>query len=391
MRVRCLPPCLVLILLFSAPVYGSEIRGGNSYETAVPLASGQGYQLDHHQKKGQYDYFTVDLKGGQGLTVTMSTAMKGISIRGETFQENDHPYAGFQILDANRQKIGGEELIGSPNALRSAEVTASATQRFYLLVGSGYDDMHKEATFKIAVDDYFDAGGGVDAGGTFDTAMPIEKGRVYPVNYLRSGDDADLFKLTSAKGEKLSLLILPENPASRLQAVFFDDLRIRLAEGHSPNDGAGVPLLATASSTTTYLKVERFLSDKSTKYSIAFEGAVPAETMPSETQPVGPETVPAETLPAFPKAETRPAESQPTAETLPTVVPTVSGTMFSPPAETPPEKREEALPKIKIEKPARLKWGDPRILKALGIALGAGALIGLVIGLILGKAVWKKT
>src|SRR3989338_7821329 len=47
---------------------GQEIRGGNQYQDAVPLQPGIEYNLDHHQRRDQYDYFYVDLKGGQSLT-----------------------------------------------------------------------------------------------------------------------------------------------------------------------------------------------------------------------------------------------------------------------------------------------------------------------------------
>ena len=55
-------------------VYGDAIRGGDSFETAVPIAPGKLLRLDHHQRQNQFDYFSVDVKPGQKLVAKIGRA-----------------------------------------------------------------------------------------------------------------------------------------------------------------------------------------------------------------------------------------------------------------------------------------------------------------------------
>ncbi len=340
-----------LVVQKTTAVYGSEIKGGDSYETAVTLGLGQEFRLNHHQRVNQFDYFYVDLKTGQALTVTLNTVQKGVTIDGEKANEHTNAYGGFQIHDSSRQKLKDEEIIGSPNATRSVQVTAPSAGRYYVLIGSTYADMHKDHPFKVEVKDQFDAGSGTDAGGATETAVGIEKGKSYPDNYLFSGDEADFFKFNTTKGEVLTVQILPENLQSSLSASFYDDLRVKLAEGASANRGAGFRASATATGPVTYMKVDRNYNNEPTKYSMRLEN------VPSATTAAAPEAVPP-----------TPVVSQPTA------APTA-------------QKVEEKV----IGEPSQLRWMSSRALKGLAIAFGSGAFSGLIGGVLLSRRLRKKS
>ncbi|MBI4411897.1 MAG: VWA domain-containing protein, partial [Deltaproteobacteria bacterium] len=261
-----------LVVQKSSAVYGSEIKGGDSYETAVALAPGQEFHLNHHQKQNQFDYFYVELKGGQGIVFSLNTVQKGVSIDNEKANENTNPYAGFQIHNASRQKLGSEEIIGSANATKTLEVEMTSPQKVYLLIGSTYADMHKDHPFKVEIVDFFDANSGAEAGTTPETAIPL--GKKPSTGYLTRTDEADYYKITTTAGENLTIKILPENVTARLEAVLYDDLRAEIAKADSPNEGAGFRLTGAAKGGVTYLKIARSYSHgETTKYSIEFEPA----------------------------------------------------------------------------------------------------------------------
>lgn len=338
-------------------VYGTEIQGGNAYESAVQLPVGQELRLNHHQRKSEYDYFYVDLKAGQSLSFTMTTGDKGITIQGATVQENDNPYAGFQIHDATRNKIGGEELIGVKNSTKAITVDVPVAGRYYILIGSIYDSVNKNVTFKGEVKGFYDAGSDSDAGSTPETALTIQK-QSYPENYITAKDESDMFKLTTTSGERLAIKIIPENPKAMLMATLMDDLRAEIGKGQSPNEGAGFRVNATATGgVTTYLKVQRSMSDAPTKYSIQFETAM-AETAPT-TQPTA--TVP-------PVTPAPPAVSQP--------------------AVAPTESTEKVI--LHEIHETQVKWTAAKNLKVLAGVFGIGLLLGLVLGFVLKRSLVKK-
>lgn len=269
-----------LVVQKSSSVYGSEIKGGDSYETAVALPPGQEFHLDHHQKAHQFDYFYVDLKGGQGLVFSLNTVQKGVSIDGEKSTENTNAYAGFQIHNSSRAKIGGEEIIGSENVTKKLQVEMTSPQKVYLLIGSTYADMHKDHPFKVEIADFFDADSGAEAGATPETALPLDKKP--SSGYLTKPDEADYYKITTTAGENLTIKILPENLKLKLSAALYDDLRTELGKAYSPNDGAGFRLTGAAKGTVTYLKIVRYYSEsETTRYSIEFEPAASTSPKPA--------------------------------------------------------------------------------------------------------------
>jgi len=347
--------------------YGSEIKGGDSYETAVALTPVTEYHLNHHQRVNQFDYFYVDLKAGQQMTATVGTLGKGVGIQGTQATDNTSPYAGIQIHDSTRNKLLQKEIIGGVNHTETLTVDANKDQRYYVLIGSTYDNMNKESPFKVELKEFYDNGTQLDSGDTFETAMTADKGK--PITgALMSSDAGDVYKITTTKGEPLNLTAMPENQASLLNIKAFDDLHVQLAEGGSPNSGAGFKMSFSATGPVTYIRVQRrWADDPGTKYTVSFEGSAPA-----------------------PAASVSPSEGGAAPAAAP-ISPPPAPPAVTPPGPPPlaPQVVEKVVEKL-VEKPAKFSWTSKEALKMLGSFLGGGFLAGLVAGLILGKKFFGK-
>jgi hypothetical protein len=269
-------------------------RGGDSYDTAVLPPVGQDLKLNHHQKKGQYDYFEMDLKAGQTLKASLSVGEKGLEIHPDnTTLETGYPYAGLVVYDAGGHQVGILDFAGSEkNLQKTLEVDVSTPQRIYLLLGSGAGAMNKDYVgFRVDVENHFDADGAGEAGPTLETALDLDPAkREYRKNYLTRNDEADFFKIATKPGQPLAIEIRPMNPKTTMTAALYDELRVELVRGRSENPGARVKINAKANTSTTYLKVTRELSDEPTEYEIRFVPP-PPETAPAETRPLTPETM----------------------------------------------------------------------------------------------------
>ncbi len=343
-----------LVVQKTTATYGQEVKGGDSYETAVALTAGPEYRLNHHQRTNQFDYFYIDLKTGQQLTATLNTVQKGVSIREQTATENVNAYAGFQIHDAARNKLKSEEIIGSANATKTIGVYAPAAARYYVLIGSTYADQHKDHPFKLEVKDFFDAGSGADAPDNLQAALAQENAKPYPENYFTvKTDEVDIFKVATTKGEAITAQALPDNLKAKLEITLLDDLRVELGKGVSPNDGAGVRVSGTATGPTTYVRVQlHFTGDVDTKYSLTVESGAgtAAPAVPATATPLPP------------------AVSEPA------------------PAATPPPPP----PVIAPPPPIANEGGSPEALKVLASFTGGGLFVGLLVGLLLGKVLFGK-
>jgi hypothetical protein len=171
---------------------GQPIRGGDGYETAVALQPGKLYRLDHHQRQNQYDYFYVEAKGRQKATASIETPPTGVVIRGDSFSESTNPYAGIIVQDADRVKLGSQEVIGNRSEKKELRGTVKAG-RLYLLVGSSYGDQPKDSRFGVTFEALpGDAGTSGDAGATEAQALPIGPGSYQA--YLDKEDTTDFFK-----------------------------------------------------------------------------------------------------------------------------------------------------------------------------------------------------
>lgn len=170
----------------SVPEY-QRVRGGNGFDSAVTIQPGA-YQLDHHQRDGEFDYFKLNLEKGRQYKLTISNN-EGIRVKydtkTDTFTEEErtttsYSYTGMDVHLPNRAKAlhisisgyYGEKLMlvepyfytydglwylisGFPKVVSSSHVgkpgVESEIEHMYLLFGNGITNQHKDASFKIEV------------------------------------------------------------------------------------------------------------------------------------------------------------------------------------------------------------------------------------------------
>lgn len=229
-----------LLIKKEQSVYGDAIRGGDSYETAVPLTPGKLFHLDHHQRQNQFDYFSVDVKPGQKLVATLETGENGVSIQGTQATVNTNPYAGLALHSPQRAEVKRVELIGDRNAKKSIELPVATGQdgKYYILVGSTYDNQNKDNRFKVEFVTQSDANTDQDAGDSDATALEIMQG-TYDKNFLSANDRQDTFKINLPAGTyELKARPLAQNV--NLTATLVDADGVEMATGRSPNEGATV-------------------------------------------------------------------------------------------------------------------------------------------------------
>jgi len=200
-----------LVIEKEKKVYGNAVRGGNSYETAIPLEYNKEYKLDHHQKKGDYDYFSVNLSPGQELTLQLNSLEKGVKIREDKAVEGGSPYAGIELHSLERTKLKGDVIIGSSHSMKKIVFSPQKGGKYFVLVGNNYNDQNKDhVTFKLSLVSKGDLGSEKDAGSDSKTAMPIQAGR-HPVNYLGGGDVHDYFSIQAKKGDRYLVGLIPND------------------------------------------------------------------------------------------------------------------------------------------------------------------------------------
>lgn len=247
-----------LVLDKEKKTYGNEIRGGNSYETAVVLEYDKEYKLDHHQKKKDYDYFYVDLAPGQELAIQMNTLEKGVNLRGEKPVENAMPYGGLELHGAERTKIKGDVIIGSAHTMKKVIFSAQKEGKYYILVGNTYDDQNKDHfTFKLTSAVKGDLGESKDAGADPKVAMKITPGR-YEKNYLGGGDVSDYFSITAKKGDKYFVGVIPnDNFKDAYFTIFWiNEYKQKLLNTYSKyGEGMKTDVLTLPDDGTYYLQI----------------------------------------------------------------------------------------------------------------------------------------
>ena len=88
---------------------GTEVTGGNGFETAVPITPGM-YHLSHFQLGSEYDYFKMDVKAGDVINLSLQSSESSYGFDPKTnsfFSKNNHngDYAGVSIYSATRAKL----------------------------------------------------------------------------------------------------------------------------------------------------------------------------------------------------------------------------------------------------------------------------------------------
>ncbi len=278
--------------------YGELTRGGDSYETAVPLPLDVELKLDHEQLSGFYDYFYIDLGPGQVL--------KGVA---KTLETNP---AAFEIHDDGRNKLKRID-VGNRNSTDQIELGRPG--RLYILVGSRYGKLGADGTYQFSIlEGKGDLGGGQDAGDTPSQALSITPGQ-YPTNYIACGDELDVFAFEAKAGDQIDFTLLPDERFTRLwlSAKIQDDLRQRIVSKSAANRGAGLRIGFTAKTAGTYhLIVDTDSYDACDElgvpsYSVSFKREAPSV---EETEPATPKAKKAESSGREAKTKTSAEETK---------------------------------------------------------------------------------
>jgi hypothetical protein len=220
---------------------GKPVRGGNGFDSAVPLTPGT-YRLDHHQRAAEYDYFTVQLKPGQLIRVTQMAYEVGVEIQGSQVVENQSPTAGVALHGPDRGKIDDKAAIHKGSKAEvGASVSAGQGGTYYVLIGqnvwSSYG-IHKDSPFTIELIDVTDAGSGTDAGDSEKDAVKITPG-VHKA-WLQPGDDKDMYWFDATAGATYSIRARPDSDAHSFRLTVTDEDGVNLADQFAPNPGAAV-------------------------------------------------------------------------------------------------------------------------------------------------------
>jgi hypothetical protein len=93
--------------------------------------------LDHHQRRGEYDYFAVDARDGQKIAASIQALDYSVNIRSDKVDRSSAAYSGTAIHAPDRRTIV-DRWVYTPGdkATISVPVGAGLGGRFYVLVDS---------------------------------------------------------------------------------------------------------------------------------------------------------------------------------------------------------------------------------------------------------------
>ena len=133
---------------------GTEVTGGNGYETAVPITPGM-YHLSHDQIGEQYDYFKMNVNAGEKVNYSVQSSESNIDYDKKTntfISRNDHAgdCALVKVYSATRAKIDSVYAL-NPSQLVKGSFTPDETGTIYFFVGCS-SVMAKSDIFTIAFD-----------------------------------------------------------------------------------------------------------------------------------------------------------------------------------------------------------------------------------------------
>ncbi|GEM_PF-1444948 len=210
----------------------NRIRGGDGFQTAVPIEVGKRYALDHHQRKNEFDYFTFTLNPGQGASLAAFPVPKCLTIVGNEIKERETKYCfpeGFRFVITDKTQKELERLssssVDTPVESRlTLKPLLNTPESYYLIVGSPTVDMHKDVEFMLVAKEtpqdlttqtVGDVNSGRDAGDTFETAILIEP-NLYDNNSVSKTDLMDMFKLLVPQGSVLKVVVGNKTIASSI-------------------------------------------------------------------------------------------------------------------------------------------------------------------------------
>lgn len=218
----------------------NRIRGGNNFQTAVPLQPNKRYRLDHHQRKGQFDFFSLNINAGQKVALHVYPVEKCVTIVGNQSQESADSACSpeafhLSLVDARQKELVG---VGNPTVFTdssssSEEVPEGSSGVHYLIVGSAVGDMHRDHEFIVEVTGTGyggDANTSQDAGESFATAIPVVPG-LYETNRLSPLDRMDMFRINIGTPSLLKVVFsLTKSDDSQSHLEVLDELGAVLAK-----------------------------------------------------------------------------------------------------------------------------------------------------------------
>lgn len=212
---------------------GNRIRGGDTFETAVSLEIGKEYMLDHHQKMGEYDYFSIEAAPGQAIKAWVTSSPNCITVSGSQATESKcSPIKEtfyMEVADPSRKAVISHKVHGVAETGKESTVyfvpSGDGTRGlFYVVVGSPNVDLHKDHKFSImATEEQGDAGQSKDAGSSMAQALAIEPG-IHENNHLSSGDMVDMFKVKGRKGTIVKVAVTPAKQNLSLRVTVMGSL-----------------------------------------------------------------------------------------------------------------------------------------------------------------------
>lgn len=251
-----------------------EVRGGDSFDTAVELPLGEALRLDHHQRGREFDYFYVNLSAGQELAGEVHTYEQGIRLLANGKVQAGSPEAGIAFHGTDKARVKRAQIYGKAMQTETLSIVAPSDGRYFVLVGSDSSDMDKDFTsFTVSVNIKGDLNAAVDAGALQAKAMPIVPG-LYEKNYLGGADSADVFSFEAKAGEQYQVTLLPvEGAKFIIRYSVKDDMRALVANGAGSGQGVGVRgqpfTIKTAGK--YFLYIEQYGGDRLEEYSLDFK------------------------------------------------------------------------------------------------------------------------
>ena len=250
---------------------GAPVRGGRYYDQAMDIEPGI-YKLDHQLRANEYDYFKISLKNGQRLTCTVRTPEVS-------------PHAGITIHSQEKTKISEALIVDQRSTSKACfyELFDSDAEQktVYLVIGS-YFPVNEHVIYQISREDHFDGGSSTDAGNHFDSAVSITAGN-YENNWLPL-DDVDMYKLNLAKGEELSVKVIPHKARAIYRLTILNEDREGIASNTAKEIGSVAKTWAVNENHNqeVYIKVDHAGHSEPTpgKYSLS------AETNPISQSPI---------------------------------------------------------------------------------------------------------
>jgi hypothetical protein len=226
------------------PLYGDPIKGGDSYNDAIPIPMGKLFHLDHPQPVNHNDFFSVQVRGGQTLVVTVTKGKKEVG------------YGGATIADSTRKQLVHQGEV-SDKRLLEQDFGDQQEGTYYVLIGSDYGDMHQDDTFQVDLVNNYDAGSDRAAGKDQSRALEIQPG-TYLSNYLSEVRPVAVFKFKAQGGKTYQFKARPARADGSIDLSAVNDDGVSLGSASSPNKGAVATLdkLTVAKDQYVYVTVK---------------------------------------------------------------------------------------------------------------------------------------